>query len=72
MGIRLVLLDRDGVINEEKEGYVRCPTDLIMIPGSTEAIRILNNANFLSVVVTNQGAVGRGIIDNAGLKKILD
>jgi|TARA_B100001750_G_C15521318_1_gene611832 D-glycero-D-manno-heptose 1,7-bisphosphate phosphatase len=72
VGIRLVLLDRDGVINEEKEGYVRCPTDLIMIPGSTEAIRILNNANFLSVVVTNQGAVGRGIIDNAGLKKIHD
>jgi len=70
--MRLVLLDRDGVINEEKDGYVRCPEDLVMIPGSAEAIKILNKANLLSVIVTNQGAVGRGIMDAEVLNKIHD
>ena len=72
MSIRLVLLDRDGVINEEKDGYVRRPKDLAMIPGSVEAIKILNKANLLSVIVTNQGAIGREIIDIDGLNKIHD
>lgn len=72
MSIRLVLLDRDGVINEEKDGYVRCPKDLAMIPGSVEAIKILNKANLLSVIVTNQGAIGREIIDIEALNKIHD
>ena len=72
MSIRLVLLDRDGVINEEKDGYVRCPKDLAMIPGSVEAIKILNKANLLSVIVTNQGAIGREIIDIEVLNKIHD
>ena len=68
----MVLLDRDGVINEEKDGYVRCPKDLAMIPGSVEAIKILNKANLLSVIVTNQGAIGREIIDIEALNKIHD
>ena len=66
----LVLLDRDGVINEDRKDYVKNPGELVLIPGSAEAIARLNAARHSVAVVTNQGCVGRGIIDTAMLDRI--
>ena len=53
-------LDRDGVINQDT-GYPHRIEDLIWIPGAKQAIRRLNEAGFLVIVVTNQSGVGRGL-----------
>lgn len=56
---RAVFLDRDGTINREKE-YLYRIDEFEFIPGSPEAVRLLNQAGFLVVVVSNQSGVGRG------------
>ena len=56
---RAVFLDRDGTINVEKD-YLHQINDFEFIPGAPEAIRRLNQAGFLVVVVTNQSGVARG------------
>lgn len=56
---RAVFVDRDGTINVEK-GYVHRPEDFELIPGAGEALRLLQEAGFLIVVVTNQSGVARG------------
>ena len=56
---RAVFIDRDGTINVEKE-YLYLIDDFEFIPGAVEAIRLLNEAGFLVVVVTNQSGVARG------------
>ncbi len=55
-----VFLDRDGTLNVEREGALRDPRELELIPGSAEAVARLAQAGFAVVVVTNQSAVGRG------------
>jgi D-glycero-D-manno-heptose 1,7-bisphosphate phosphatase len=67
---RLVLLDRDGVLNEDREDYVKTPEELVLIPRSAAAVARLANAGFRVAVVTNQSAVGRGIITEAELDAI--
>lgn len=59
---RAVFLDRDGTINVEKE-YLHRPEEFVFIPGAPEAIRLLNDAGFLVIVVTNQSGVARGLYD---------
>jgi D-glycero-D-manno-heptose 1,7-bisphosphate phosphatase len=56
---RAVFIDRDGTINEEKE-YLFRTDDFAFIPGAPQAIRLLNEAGFLVIVVTNQSGVARG------------
>lgn len=56
---RAVFVDRDGTINEEKE-YLYRTEDFAFIPGAPEAIRLLNEAGFLVIVVSNQSGVARG------------
>jgi len=56
---RAVFLDRDGTINIETD-YLYKISDLEFIPGAMEAIRLLNQAGFMVVVVTNQSGVARG------------
>lgn len=68
--MRLVLLDRDGVLNEETGNYVKHPGELRMIAGSARAVRRLNEAGLKVAVCTNQACVGRGIIDQAMLDRI--
>ena len=58
---RLVLLDRDGVLNEDRADYVKHPGELVMIPRAVEAVARLNAAGLRTAVVTNQGGVGRGV-----------
>ncbi len=66
----LILLDRDGVINEERGDYVTRPEEMILIDGTADAIARLNRAGYRIAVVTNQGCIGRGLIDEARLKDI--
>lgn len=56
---RAVFLDRDGTINIEKE-YLYQAKDFEFIPGAPEAVRLLNRAGIMVVVVTNQSGVARG------------
>ena len=56
---RAAFIDRDGTINEEKE-YLYRTDDFVFIPGVPQAIRMLNDAGFLVIVVTNQSGVARG------------
>lgn len=60
--MKLVMLDRDGVLNEDRADYVKHPGELVMIPLAAEACARLNGAGIKVAVVSNQSAVGRGII----------
>jgi D-glycero-D-manno-heptose 1,7-bisphosphate phosphatase len=60
--VKLVLVDRDGVLNVDMPGSVKSPEELIMIPGSAHAIGRLNAKGIRVAVVTNQAVVGRGTI----------
>ncbi len=66
---RAVFLDRDGTINVEKE-YLHRPEEFAFIPGAPEAIRLLKEAGFLVIVVTNQSGVGRGYYDEAAVHRL--
>lgn len=65
-----VILDRDGVINYDSESYIRSPEDWKPIPGSLEAIALLNRAGINVVVATNQSGIARGYYDEATLTRI--
>lgn len=67
---RLVLLDRDGVLNVDRPDSVRHPDQLAMIPGAAAALARLNRAGWMTALVSNQAAVGRGEIDAATLAAI--
>jgi D-glycero-D-manno-heptose 1,7-bisphosphate phosphatase len=70
--MKLVLLDRDGVLNEDRAGYVKHPGELVIIPRAGEACALLNRAGIKIAVVSNQSAVGRGIISAQMLERIHD
>ena len=64
---RLIVLDRDGVINHDSEQFIKSPDEWRPIPGSLEAIARLSHAGYRIVVATNQSGVGRGLLDFATL-----
>jgi D-glycero-D-manno-heptose 1,7-bisphosphate phosphatase len=64
-----VFLDRDGTITVER-GYVTRPEDLELIPGASAAIRSLNKAGLLVVVVSNQSGVARGLMSEDDLASV--
>jgi D-glycero-D-manno-heptose 1,7-bisphosphate phosphatase len=65
----VVFLDRDGTINEEV-GYLDDPDRLVLIPGAAEAIRLLNDAGILVIVISNQAGVGRSYFSAATVEAI--
>lgn len=67
---RLVILDRDGVINRESPDFIRTPDEWVPLPGSLEAIAALSRDGFEVVVATNQSGVGRGLFTAATLDAI--
>lgn len=69
---QLVILDRDGVINEDSDEYVKSLAEWIPIPGSIEAIARLSKAGITVVVATNQSGVGRGLFDLDDLEAMHD
>lgn len=68
--MKLILLDRDGVLAEEVPNYVKHPGELALIPGAAAALARLNQADYRIAVCTNQSVVGRGIIAPAMLDRI--
>lgn len=66
---KCIFLDRDGTINEYV-GFLRKKEDLKLIPGVVEAIRKINNSEYLCIVVTNQPVVARGEVTVEGLEDI--
>ncbi len=65
--MKLVILDRDGTINEDRDDYVKSPEAWIPIPGALEAIARLNHAGWHAVVASNQSGIGRGLFDMSTL-----
>lgn len=65
--MNLVILDRDGTINEDRDDFVKSPEEWVPLPGALEAIARLNHAGWQTVIATNQSGLGRGLFDMAAL-----
>jgi D-glycero-D-manno-heptose 1,7-bisphosphate phosphatase len=70
--MKLIILDRDGVINFDSDQFIKNPEEWKPIPGSMEAIARLNQADYRVVVATNQSGIGRGLFDMPMLNAIHD
>ena len=70
--MKLIILDRDGVINYDSDQFIKNPEEWKPLPGSLEAIAQLNQTGYRVVVATNQSGVGRGLFDMAMLNTIHD
>ena len=68
--MKLIILDRDGVINFDSDRHIKNPDEWRPIPGSLEAIAKLTQAGYRVIVATNQSGVGRGLFDMATLNAI--
>jgi D-glycero-D-manno-heptose 1,7-bisphosphate phosphatase len=67
---RIVILDRDGVINEESDAYIKSVDEWHPVPGSIDAIAKLSKAGYLIAVATNQSGLARGYFDEITLANI--
>ena len=67
-----MILDRDGVINFDSDSFIKSPQEWLPIPGSLEAIALLNRNGYKVVVITNQSGVARGLFDLRTLAAIHD
>ena len=70
--MKLIILDRDGVINYDSDQFIKSPQEWRPIEGSMEAIALLNQWGWRVVVATNQSGVGRGLFDMDTLAAIHD
>ena len=70
--MKLIILDRDGVINHDSAQFIKNPAEWQPIAGSLEAIARLNQAGYRVLVATNQSGVGRGLFDMPTLNAIHD
>ena len=68
--MKLVILDRDGVINFDSDHFIKSPAEWKPIPGSIEAIAKLFQAGFRIVIATNQSGVGRSLFEMDTLNAI--
>jgi len=67
---KLIILDRDGVINHDSDEFIKSPAEWIPIPGSLEAIARLHQAGYRVVVATNQSGIARGLFNMLTLNAI--
>ena len=68
--MKLVILDRDGVINYDSDDYIKSPEEWMPIPGSLEAIARLHRDGYSVVVASNQSGIARGLFDMDTLNRI--
>jgi D-glycero-D-manno-heptose 1,7-bisphosphate phosphatase len=68
--MKLIILDRDGVINEDSPDYIKGPDEWHAIPGSLQAIARLHQAGWTVVVASNQSGLARGFFDISALTAI--
>jgi D-glycero-D-manno-heptose 1,7-bisphosphate phosphatase len=67
---RIVILDRDGVINQDSAHYIKHPGEWQPIPGSLEAIALLHRHGYKIYVATNQAGIARGKLTESSLAAI--
>ena len=68
--MKLIILDRDGVINQDSDSFIKSPEEWHALPGSMHAIARLNQAGYTVVVATNQSGVARKLFDMSALNAI--
>lgn len=61
--MKMIILDRDGVINQDSAAFIKSPAEWIPIPGSLEAIARLNQAGYRVVIASNQSGIARELFD---------
>ncbi len=67
---KLVILGRDGVLNQYRDSHVTAPDEWVPVPGALEAVARINHAGWHTVVATNQAGIGRGMIDMAAVNAV--
>ena len=67
---KVVFLDRDGVINRDSPDYIKSWEEFEFLPGSIEAIKLLNLNGFTTIIITNQSAINRNMVSKEGLEYI--
>lgn len=70
--MKLIILDRDGVINQDSDQFIKTVDEFIPLPGSLEAIARLNQAGYRVAIATNQSGIARGLYDIATLNAMHD
>ena len=68
--MKLIILDRDGVINQDSDEYIKSPEEFIPIPGSIEAMARLYRAGYRIAIATNQSGIARGYFDIETLNRM--
>lgn len=68
--MKIVILDRDGVINQDSDQFIKTPQEWVAIPGSLEAIARLNHEGYRVVVASNQSGIARGLLNMRALNAI--
>lgn len=68
--MKLAILDRDGVINQDSDAFIKNPDEWIPIPGSLEAIARLSRAGWHIVIASNQSGIARGLFSMTTLNAI--
>jgi D-glycero-D-manno-heptose 1,7-bisphosphate phosphatase len=68
--LKLIILGRDGILNEFREDHIKAPEEWIAVPGALEAVSRLNHAGWHVVVATNQSGIGRGMIDMSAVNAV--
>ncbi|NDC60668.1 MAG: D-glycero-beta-D-manno-heptose 1,7-bisphosphate 7-phosphatase [Betaproteobacteria bacterium] len=72
MNPKLVILDRDGTINQDSDDYVKTVDEWLPLPGAIDAMARLHHAGWHVVIATNQSGLGRGLFDVATLNQMHD
>jgi D-glycero-D-manno-heptose 1,7-bisphosphate phosphatase len=68
--LKIVFVDRDGVINKDRSNYVKKWPEFEFLPGSLDALKLLNLNGYHIIIITNQSAVNRRMVTEAGLHEI--
>ena len=68
--VKIVILGRDGVLNQYREAHVAAPEEWVPVPGALEAVARINHAGWHTVVATNQSGIGRGMIDMSTINAV--
>lgn len=63
-------MDRDGVINRKRDDYVKNVNEFVMLTDSPKAIKLLNDKNYLVIIITNQSVINRELLTHEELFKI--